>query len=97
MMIIDLFYKLIGPERYIKLKLRSAKKKFNEMSFKYEIKPFNTHVIHVLPFHMYENDYEYMDFEHDMEKKFDSIFKYHEIMFVSEKSLTEVNNPIFTI
>jgi hypothetical protein len=79
---------------YIKDKLRKLVEKFPQMTFLYQFDEIDqTHIVEVLPFTMYEEDNDYKNDEGDLTFEFDRMFSPETIMFVSENSLTRVNEP----
>jgi hypothetical protein len=82
----------MNSKLYIKDKLRNLVEKFPQMTFLYQFDEIDqTHIVEVLPFTKYEEDNDYKNDEGDLTFEFDRMFFPETIMFVSENSLTRVN------
>lgn len=83
---------------YIRQELTRIWNSFPEVQFRYEFKIHtNTHVIEVIPVSFFEENEEYLRLESDFEFEFEQIFPEEEILFISEGSLTEIQNAEFHI
>ncbi len=88
----------MNPQTYLREKFDILIESFPGIKIKYEIKKrdYDNHIIEILPIEMYENK-KYMEIESDISFEFEQLFQEDEIMFVSEKSLTRVKNPVLTL
>ena len=55
------------------------------------------HIVDVRPVHCFKGDKPYIDNEIQLEDLFEQMFPNEEILFVSEESLMQVENPILTL
>lgn len=79
------------PSEFIKNKIEYLKSKFKDITIKYQYKlTTNTHVIHISPLSLYENNIEYLFEEEDIENEFIKLYPSEELLFISEDSLTEI-------
>lgn len=85
-------------QEYIKEHLRGIANKFPQISFSYEYdKIENLHIVQVTPIEQYVANSEYKDAEGDMTFEFDNLFFPESLVFVSEESLIQVDEPDFVI
>ena len=62
------------PSEFINKKIKYLKFKFKDIEIKYQYKiTTNTHVIHISPLSLYENNIEYLFEEEDIENEFTKI------------------------
>ncbi len=85
-------------KEFIKSKLNELYSKFNNIKIRYEYRA-NTysHLVEIIPLSFFEASEEYMTIEANIEDEFESIFPSENIVFISEGSLSEINNPEFTL
>lgn len=81
----------MNPSEFINIKIEYLKSKFKDITIKYQYKlTTNTHIIHISPLSLYENNIEYLFEEEDIENEFMKLFPTEELLFISEDSLTEI-------
>lgn len=79
------------PSEFINKKIEYLKFKFKDIEIKYQYKiTTNTHVIHISPLSLYENNIEYLFEEEDIENEFIKLYPSEELLFISEDSLTKI-------
>ncbi len=84
----------MNTKEFIYNRLDKLSKVFPEVQFSYEHRALpNTHVIEVLPLAFFENNAAYLDAEFLLESEFHQLFPEEEILFVSEESLIQVEEP----
>ena len=85
-------------KEFIVAKLNELYSKFNNIKIRYEYRA-NTysHLVEIIPLSFFEASEEYMTIEATIEDEFESIFPSENIVFISEGSLSEINNPEFTL
>ena len=85
-------------KEFIEAKLNELYSKFNSIKIRYEYRA-NTysHLVEIIPLSFFEASEEYMTIEANIEDGFESIFPSENIVFISEGSLSEINNPEFTL
>lgn len=85
-----------NKQKIVKSILDRLSAKYEGSNFRYEYRPYNdTHIVEVYPLSLYDN-LQYSEEELDIILKFEE--KYGEtLLFVSEKSLTKVTNPIYQV
>lgn len=88
----------MNSQQYIIDRLEKISEKFHGIKIRYEIRTrtYRKHIIEILPFSFFQN-HEYLKLESDLEFDFESSFPNEEIMFISENSLTKINESIFSI
>jgi hypothetical protein len=85
-------------KNYIVNELERIKSIFPEISFKYKyIESELLYIIYVEPLEIYENDQNYMKEESDLLYNFENKFLTESIMFISENSLTKMEEPYHII
>lgn len=76
-------------ERLTQMSLR-----FEDVKIRYEFRRnTNSHIVEVIPLAIFKSNDEYLVAETDLEDEFESLFPMEDIVFISEDSLTEINNP----
>ena len=86
----------MNPKDFIKARLNELRNIFPELSFKYKFNPnTSTHIVDVRPLDCYKENPDYIKYEADFGFEFDNRFYPETILFVSEDSLTQINNPEF--
>lgn len=86
----------MNPKDFIKARLNELRNIFPELSFKYKFNPnTSTHIIDVRPLDCYKENPDYIKYEADFGFEFDNRFYPETVLFVSEDSLTQINNPEF--
>ncbi|MBA7553273.1 hypothetical protein ES705_45863 [subsurface metagenome] len=84
----------MNAQEYINSKLNSLIKLFPELTFKYKYDKVKLiHIIEVEPLSEFKNNKEYLISEADFVYEFDNTYTPETILFVSEESLTRVNQP----
>jgi len=69
-------------------KLKDLHNKFDNIEIRYEYREkTKSHIIEIKPFELY-NDIEYIDSEIIIENEFEKLFPEENIIFISDKSLT---------
>src|SRR5208283_2453773 len=87
---------IMKSKDFIIKRLNELRNIFPELSFKYKFNPnTSTHVIDVQPLDCYKENADYIKYEADFGFEFDNIFYPETVLFVSEDSLTQINNPEF--
>ncbi len=83
---------------FLKDKLKKLYDTFSNIKIRYEYK-LNTcsHLIEILPLSFFENNEEYVILEAEIEAEFETIFPDENIIFISEDSLSEIENPEFKL
>ena len=85
-------------QEYIKVHLKGIVNKFPQISFSYQYdKIENLHIIQVRPLEQYETNQEYKEAEGDLTFEFDNLFFPESLVFVSDESLIQVDEPEFVI
>ena len=86
----------MNPKDFIKARLNELRNIFSQLSFKYKFNPnTSTHVVDVRPLDCYTENPDYIKYEADFGYEFDNIFYPETILFISEDSLTQIDNPEF--
>jgi hypothetical protein len=84
----------MNPKDFIKTRLNESRNIFPELSFRYKFNPnTSTHIVDVRPLDCYKTNDDYIKYEAEFSFEFDNLFYPESILFVSEDSLTQVNNP----
>lgn len=84
----------MGSKDFLIRKLNELHNKFSNLSIKYQYDSHTeNHIVEILPLNEFNDNDEYVRFESDLSYEFDTLFFPESIMFVSEESLTQVNNP----
>src|SRR5690554_3701081 len=83
---------------FLETKLNELYAKFSDVKIRYEYRA-NTysHLIEIIPLSFFEGNEEYISLEAKIEDEFEASFPNENIVFVSEGSLSEINNPEFTL
>ncbi|MBN2164638.1 MAG: hypothetical protein JW717_00005 [Marinilabiliaceae bacterium] len=83
---------------FLETKLNELYAKFSDVKIRYEYRA-NTysHLVEIIPLSFFEASEEYMTIEANIEDEFESIFPSENIVFISEGSLSEINNPEFIL
>ncbi len=69
---------------------------FPEVNIRYEHRSnTNSHIIEVIPLLVFDNNDEYIRAEINLEESFEEQFSNEDIVFISEDSLTTINNAEF--
>lgn len=85
-------------QEYIKEHLRGIVNEFPQISFSYQYdKIENLHIVQVTPIAQYVSNQEYKDAECDLTFEFDNLFFPESLVFVSDESLIQVDEPEFVI
>jgi hypothetical protein len=85
-------------QEYIKERLRGIVNEFPQISFSYQYdKIENLHIVQVTPIEQYVSNQEYKDAEGDLTFDFDNLFFPESLVFVSDESLIQVDEPEFVI
>ncbi len=81
------------PQDFIIDRLERVFNRISGIKIRYENRT-NTcsHIVEVTPLVIFENDECYLNLEEELEHDFEELFPNESILFVSEESLTEVNN-----
>lgn len=83
---------------FIKNRLKELYKMFNYIKIRYNYNPnTNSHLVEIIPLSFFETNKEYIDAEIEFEEEFEMQFPEENIIFISENSLSEINNPIFEL
>lgn len=83
---------------FIKNKMRALVEKFPDIKITYQFDKFlKTHIVEVLPKELFEISEEYKLLESEIIFEFDDIFLSESILFISEDSLNEIDNPEFEL
>lgn len=84
--------------KFIENKLSELYDIFKDIKIRYEYRA-NTysHLIEIIPLSIFEQNEEYIKLESKIENEFESAFPNENIVFISEGSLSEINNPEFTL
>jgi hypothetical protein len=83
---------------FIKNKLGLLHHIFSDIKIRYEYKAnTQSHIIEVVPSSFFEKNEEYMSYESDFEEEFENSFPDENILFISEESLTEINETILEL
>jgi len=78
---------------YIEGKLRSLASKYCEVQIRYEYRVITkSHLIEIIPLSFFEKNKDYIADEAEIEDEFEKLFPNENIVFISEDSLTEINN-----
>lgn len=86
----------MSPKEFIKARLNELRNIFPELSFKYKFNSnTSTHIVDVRPLDCYKDNPDYIKYEADFGFEFDNRFYPETVLFVSEDSLTQINNPEF--
>ncbi len=86
----------MNPKDFIKARLNELRNIFPELSFKYKFNPnTSTHIVDVRPLDCYKENPDYIKYEADFGFEFDNRFYPETVLFVSEDSLTQIDNPEF--
>jgi hypothetical protein len=86
----------MNPKDFIKARLNELRNFFPELSFKYKFNSnTSTHIVDVRPLDCFKENADYIKYEADFGFEFDNIYYPETILFVSEDSLTRVENPEF--
>lgn len=81
---------------FIKKRLTELHGIFLDIQIRYEYRAnTQSHIIEVIPYSFFEGNEEYMSYEYNMEDEFENTFPDENILFISDDSLTEINEPIF--
>lgn len=68
------------------------------LEIKYEYKSYiNTHVIDVRPIHSFNSDEKYINEQLNLEKEFELLFPYEDILFITENELVSIKDPILKL
>jgi len=83
---------------FLETKLNELYAKFSDVKIRYEYRA-NTysHLIEIIPLSFFEGNEEYISLEAKIEDEFEASFPNENIVFISEGSLSEINNPEFTL
>lgn len=77
--------------------LNSLSVMFPDVCIKYEHrKNTNSHIIEVKPVSVFENNEDYIRAEINLEESFEKKFPNEDLIFISENSLTKINDPEYT-
>lgn len=83
---------------FIKYKLQSLNNICPYLNIKYEYRVYtDTHIIDIRPQYFFEVDKLYILQQLEIESEFEEKYPYDNIMFISEDSLTRIDNPIFEL
>jgi len=82
-------------KQFIKEKLKEIKKQFPNITFKYE-QTIDVNKIKVTPVELFDSD-DYIEVEEKLSNEFEELFPNEEILFISDNSLTEIENVEFEI
>ena len=86
----------MNPKDFIKARLNEIRNIFPELSFKYKFNPnTSTHVVDVRPLECFKDNSDYIKYEAEFGFEFDNLFYPETVLFISEDSLTQINNPEF--
>ena len=89
---------MMKAKDFILERLNKLANTFPEIKLRYELsRNTGTHIIEVIPLHVYESNEDYLMAEDAFEEEFNSLYPSEEIIFISENSLTEVKNPEYEI
>lgn len=78
---------------FLKERLQEIVNNFNDVTISYEYLEYsNTHIVELYPVEIFENDKRYMELEVSLENDFNNLYPNEEIVFVSENSVTRVEN-----
>lgn len=79
---------------FLETKLNELYAKFSDVKIRYEYRA-NTysHLIEIIPLSFFEGNEEYISLEANIEDEFEASFPNENIVFISEGSLSEINNP----
>ena len=84
-------------KEFIKNSLNNLFDKF-DIKLRYEYRESTTsHLIEVIPLHVFEEDKDYMQAEFNFENEFEELFPNENIVFISEDSLTEIKESEFEL
>lgn len=82
---------------FITNELKSLHNKFTRSNIRYEFcGATNTHLVEVTPLEFYNSE-TYMEAELDLEDLFFANFPNEDLVFISEQSLSKINEPIFEL
>jgi|GEM_PF-3311375 len=82
----------------IKEFLENTHSKFSNMNFRCEYNPISsTYIIEVKPLHEFEENDDYATLEYNFTSAFEKKFPQYLLTFVSDNSMTKVENPDFEI
>ena len=83
---------------FLETKLNELYAKFSDVKIRYEYRA-NTysHLIEIIPLSFFEGNEEYISLEAKIEDEFEASFPNENIVFISKGSLSEINNPEFTL
>ena len=83
---------------YIQKKLIEIHSIIRNISIRYEYDLYsNMHVVEILPLNMYSENRDYIEREIELTKEFNEQFPDEDILFISQKSLTKISNPEFSL
>lgn len=86
----------MSPKDFIKARLNEIRNIFPELSFKYKFNSnTSTHIVDVRPLNCYQKNQDYIKYEAEFGFEFDNRFYPETVLFVSEDSLTQIDNPEF--
>lgn len=79
---------------FLETKLNELYAKFSDVKIRYEYRA-NTfsHLVEIMPLSFFEGNEEYINLETKIEDEFEASFPNENIVFISEGSLSEINNP----
>ena len=83
---------------FLATKLNELYARFSDVKIRYEYRA-NTysHLIEITPLSFFEENEEYLFFEAKIEDEFEALFPNENIVFISDGSLSEINNPDFML
>jgi hypothetical protein len=84
--------------KFLKDFLEETHLKFPEIKFRCEFNPLSlTYIVEVRPFSQFKCNKEYGSLEYDFNEKFERVFPGYMVLFISDESLTKIENPLFEI
>jgi len=83
---------------FLREKLTELYKQHSHLEIRYEYKSIiNTHIVEVKPVHCFNSDRHYILKQIEIEDAFENTFYGEDIVFITEDSLVNVSNPIFSL
>ncbi len=84
--------------KFVEEQLRLIHERIKFVMIRYEFDDvFNYHIIEVTPLSYFESNKDYIDLEIGLTNLFENLYPKEEIVFVSEDSLLQVNNPCLVL
>lgn len=86
-------------QAFVIKKLNQLFETIDGIEIRYEYRDYLfTHIIEILPFHVFDSNQEYILFEMEFENEFEKLFRNKEdILFISADSLNEIKDVQFSL